>query len=363
MPTTTTKGAIPLSQPLLTLVRLGPRPRRASARGGGERSRQAPPAHREAGTHRRSKAPAPASRDSVRILGHHKPTDSVLERAFLGLLRNAGLRGPDTSTPLCLRRVDCLLARPGPRCRNRRRRLPPHPRQQVRDRRRDQAHARAGRTSIRFADVQLDEEPQQVIAARTTVIARRSANSAPWRTLQQQQPFANYQYEIYLAGHGRPGARAARSRTPSWRRRRREKLAAGPYGYVAGGAGTEDTDARQPRGVRRWRIVPRMLRDVAERDLTTDDPRHARCRRRLLAPVGVQSIVHPDGELATARAAAASGVPLHRSAPPRRTRWRRSPRRPATAPRWYQLYWPRDASSPRASCSRAEDGGLQRRSS
>ena len=60
----------------------------------------------------------------------------------------------------------------------------------------------------------------------------------------------------------------------------------------------------------RWRIVPRMLRDVSERDLSVTVLGTAMPAPLLLAPIGVQSIVHPEGELAVARAAAAVGLPM-----------------------------------------------------
>src|SRR4029078_3965926 len=61
---------------------------------------------------------------------------------------------------------------------------------------------------------------------------------------------------------------------------------------------------------RAHRIVPRMLRGVARRRLGVslfglDLPAPV-----LLAPVGVQSIVHPEAELAPARAAASLGIPI-----------------------------------------------------
>ena len=61
---------------------------------------------------------------------------------------------------------------------------------------------------------------------------------------------------------------------------------------------------------RRRRIVPRMLRDVAERDLSTTVLGTAMPAPLMLAPIGVQQVVHEEGELATARAAAAVGVPM-----------------------------------------------------
>jgi isopentenyl diphosphate isomerase/L-lactate dehydrogenase-like FMN-dependent dehydrogenase len=61
----------------------------------------------------------------------------------------------------------------------------------------------------------------------------------------------------------------------------------------------------------------------------------------LLAPIGVQSIIHPEGELATARAAADLGVPMIMS-----TAASYSIEDIAAAsgngPRWFQLYWPND---------------------
>ena len=61
------------------------------------------------------------------------------------------------------------------------------------------------------------------------------------------------------------------------------------------------------RAFERWEIMPRMLRDVSRRDLSTSVLGTAMPAPILLAPVGVQSIVHPQAELAVGQAAAASG--------------------------------------------------------
>ena len=57
---------------------------------------------------------------------------------------------------------------------------------------------------------------------------------------------------------------------------------------------------------RRWRIVPRMLRDVARRDLRVKLLGTSLPAPVLLAPVGAQSILHPEAEVAVARAAAST---------------------------------------------------------
>ncbi len=84
--------------------------------------------------------------------------------------------------------------------------------------------------------------------------------------------------------------------------------------YVFGGAGTSDTMRANEEAFRRWRIVPRMLRDVSARDLSTT-VLGTECPAPLgLAPIGAQAIVHADSERGSARAAAAVGLPMAVSA-------------------------------------------------
>ena len=69
--------------------------------------------------------------------------------------------------------------------------------------------------------------------------------------------------------------------------------------YVFAGAGTEDTMDANRRAFGRRRIVPRMLRDVGERDLSTTVLATEMPAPVTLAPIGVQKVVHEDGELGT----------------------------------------------------------------
>ena len=83
----------------------------------------------------------------------------------------------------------------------------------------------------------------------------------------------------------------------------REVLEPAAYDYVAGGAGSEDTMRANCEAFRRWRIEPRFLRDVNRRDLSVKVLGQRFPAPFLFAPVGVQSILHPEAELAVARAA------------------------------------------------------------
>jgi isopentenyl-diphosphate delta-isomerase len=81
-------------------------------------------------------------------------------------------------------------------------------------------------------------------------------------------------------------------------------------GYVAGGAGGEDTAAENRLSFADWRLLPRMLTGVAERDLQTELLGEEFEPPLALAPVGIQTLLHEEGELATARAAAQLGTPF-----------------------------------------------------
>ena len=112
--------------------------------------------------------------------------------------------------------------------------------------------------------------------------------------------------------------------------------------YVGAGAGSEDTIRANAEAFRRHRIVPRMLRDVAERDLSTTVLGTAMPAPLMLAPIGVQKVVDDEGELATARAAAAVGAPMIASTASHHSLEEIAEAGGgAAAPRWYQLYWPK----------------------
>jgi L-lactate dehydrogenase (cytochrome) len=167
--------------------------------------------------------------------------------------------------------------------------------------------------------------------------------------------FANFQFEIYALGLADevPKLPVAVARLEE---RARQLLSAQAFGYVAGGAGAERTVQANLRAFERWQIIPRMLRDVSERDLGATVLGTSLPVPVMLAPVGVQTIVHPEAELAAARAAAAQGVPFILS-----TAASHSIEQVAEAigesSRWYQLYWPRDRDLASSFVNRAEEAG------
>ena len=169
-------------------------------------------------------------------------------------------------------------------------------------------------------------------------------------------PFGNFQSEIYLRGTTgeRPPFTTDLARLED---AAREAMTPEAFGYVAGSAGSGATARANRRAFDRWRIVPRMLRDVAERDVSTSVLGTDMPAPVLLAPIGVQTIVHPDGELASARAAAGLGLTFIHS-----TAAAHSIEQVAEAsgagPRWYQLYWPAEREVAESLVARAEAAGF-----
>jgi len=140
--------------------------------------------------------------------------------------------------------------------------------------------------------------------------------------------------------------------------RARELMAFPAFEYVSGGAGGEDTMRANREAFRHWRIAPRMLRDVSSRDLSVSVLGRRFPAPFLLAPVGVQGIVHPDGELAVARAAATLGVPMILSTVSSFTLEQVAQALGAT-PRWFQLYWSSDPDLAASFLRRAEAAGYE----
>jgi lactate 2-monooxygenase len=168
-------------------------------------------------------------------------------------------------------------------------------------------------------------------------------------------PFANYQYEIYL--RGMTGQRPAR--TLDWRKLERDAmnlLRQGPRGYIEGGAGLGETMRANREAFDHWRLRPRMLRDVSARSLARTVLGTELKAPVLLAPIGVQTLAHPEGELAVARGAAQVGVPLVASSAASHTIEQIAGELGGQAS-WYQLYWPRERELARSFVERAEQAG------
>ncbi len=131
------------------------------------------------------------------------------------------------------------------------------------------------------------------------------------------------------------------------------------WDYVAGGAEDELTLALNVEAFRRRRFLPRVFVDVARVDTRT-----TLLGREVSLPIGVspvaaQGLADPEGELPTARAAAAAGAMFCLSTVSSRSLEEVAGAVPAGAPRWFQLYVNEDARFTRRLVERAEAAGYE----
>src|ERR671933_248614 len=170
--------------------------------------------------------------------------------------------------------------------------------------------------------------------------------------LEQAPAYSEFQNEIYASGQAPPYPVAWRELEVA----AAAAMTAEAADYVAGGAGGEETVRANREAFDRYRIVPRMLRAVGTRDLTTTVLGTAMPAPVMVAPVGVQEIIHPDAEVATAAAAGSVGVPyVHSTAAS--TSIEDAAAACGDAPRWFQLYFPTDRDVAASFVQRAEAAG------
>lgn len=149
----------------------------------------------------------------------------------------------------------------------------------------------------------------------------------------------------------------------------KERLERMAYDYYASGAMDEITLRRNQRAFDRIRLRYRVLRDVSRRDLVTSLLGRRLALPVLVAPTAFQRMAHPDGEAATARAAAAAGTVMMLSTLSNTAMEEVTEAARAAAegpdgaadgtPVWFQLYVYRDRAVTEALVRRAEAAGCE----
>jgi len=136
----------------------------------------------------------------------------------------------------------------------------------------------------------------------------------------------------------------------------RKSMSPQAFAYIAGGAGNESTLLGNRTAFQKYKIIPRMLRDVSVRDISIELFGQKLSSPLLLAPIGVLEMVHPQADLAAGKAAASLGIPYifsNQSSKPMEE--------VATAmgnsPHWFQLYWSKSNELVKSFVQRAEKCG------
>ncbi|MDP9728328.1 alpha-hydroxy-acid oxidizing protein [Alicyclobacillus tolerans] len=141
-----------------------------------------------------------------------------------------------------------------------------------------------------------------------------------------------------------------------WEKKAQSKLSPPAFDYVHGGAGCGETMQKNRDAFTKWSIIPRMWRNVEQRSLQINLFQNNLPAPLLLAPIGVQSIVHDEGELASARAAASLHIPYIASTASSYT-LEEIANVMGNSVRWFQLYWSKDEELVKSFISRAEKSG------
>jgi lactate 2-monooxygenase len=165
------------------------------------------------------------------------------------------------------------------------------------------------------------------------------------------------QRAVYLAGVSgtRPRVPADATKLEARARRAMSRQA---FAYIATGAGTESTVRSNREAFDRWKIVPRVLRDVSERDTSVELFGRRFPSPFMLGPVGVLEMVDRDADLAVARAARTHGVPMilsNQASVPMED----VARELGESPRWFQLYWSTSNELVESLVERAENSGCE----
>jgi 4-hydroxymandelate oxidase len=136
----------------------------------------------------------------------------------------------------------------------------------------------------------------------------------------------------------------------------RARMEPAAWDYYAGGAGDELTIADNRDAWNRLRLRPHVLVDVSKVDLATSAFGATLDHPVIVAPMAAHDLAHPDGEVATARGAAAAGALMTLSTISSRP-MEEVAAAAAGSQRWFQLYDPTDREAARALVQRAADAG------
>jgi len=171
--------------------------------------------------------------------------------------------------------------------------------------------------------------------------------------------FGDYQNEIYLQGLAGVVPSLPMS-FADWEARAEMALPPSVWSYVAGGAGDERTQRANCEVFERWGLIPRMFAGAAHRDLSVELFGLTLPAPAFMAPIGVIGLCAQDGhgDLATARAAARTGVPMVAST------LSVDPMEDVAAalgdtPGFFQLYTPNDRELAASFVRRAEAAGFK----
>lgn len=138
----------------------------------------------------------------------------------------------------------------------------------------------------------------------------------------------------------------------------RERMDPAGFDYVAGGSWDEISLRESVEAWRRMRFIPRVLTDVKSVSAASSFLGRSSAIPVAMAPMAVQSLAHPDGEVEAVRGAAAAGIPYTLSTTSSRTIEDVAAAAPDSE-RWFQLYLIGSPAHSRSLVERATAAGYR----
>ncbi|MCJ1446194.1 MAG: hypothetical protein MMC23_006699 [Stictis urceolatum] len=171
-----------------------------------------------------------------------------------------------------------------------------------------------------------------------SAVATKASSQVTNQPYDEPDPNTHSQYQRDIYSSFKPPKFS--TKPSEWEALARNKVPTPNFGYVFGAASSGRTRAFNTQAFDRYRLKPRMLVNATKRDTSVELFSKRYESPLLAAPIGVQNILHPEAEEATARACRELRVPCILS-----TAATRSLEQVAAAngdgDRWFQLYWPK----------------------
>jgi lactate 2-monooxygenase len=175
--------------------------------------------------------------------------------------------------------------------------------------------------------------------------------------MEESRSAPDWQKEIYLNGFAGKKL-SVKASFEKLEQKAKKEITKEAFAYVAGGAGSEATMRANRGAFDQWQIVPRMLKDVSQRDTSIELFGQKLPSPILLDPIGVLEMVHPKADVAVAKAAARLGLPYifsNQASKP----MEECAKVMGDSHRWFQLYWSKSNELVQSFVQRAEQCGCK----
>ncbi|KAI3573655.1 FMN-dependent dehydrogenase [Fusarium oxysporum f. sp. albedinis] len=178
---------------------------------------------------------------------------------------------------------------------------------------------------------------------------------------EHRPPYHEYLFDIYKDQLLRGNGPVTTTDTNLLEEQAKKAMSPEGFNYVSGGASAGLTVDANRLAFRQWNLIPRMMRPTLPRDLRVNLFGETYESPMLMAPVGVLSAYHHDKETGLAAACAELAVPYIIStastSPIEEIVTATATAGSPQAPRWFQLYWPRDDNITASLLGRARTAG------